>query len=506
MEILHYAIIILIIVVIIRYQWVFYKKTCSKQRELKSIFPNNCTEELNTIEQDDNTTLIESSFHNPIFDGITNTLNDYLRENKGAASDFHLIKDVVDRHCDAVEEEIATLTPIPLYCGLIGTMLGILIGVGILVFTGGIDALLSTTATESGSGIVELLGGVSLAMISSIVGIFLTTKGSYNTKEANAKLNANKNTFLSWIQVKLLPTLAGNTTSAIYTLQKNLSNFNHAFGNNIKDMATTFSSISNSQKDQLELMQLIEKMDVSKMAKANVKVLEELQNSVHEFEKFNQYMHNVGNYLEKVERLNTSINEHLNRTKVIEDMGVFFKDEILQIEQRKGIMNQTVGAIDTTIQNAVRKLQESTDQQLNEFIQYTVLQQERLSKTVSEQNDQFSAILSEQHDAAKKAINNQEEILTAKMQETTAIIDELKNLSAVKSSMANIEKATTDQNRKLGDLITAIERVVNSNNNGVVGFESSPKWIQVGFGITLSILSVAGLLYIIPLIIELFQK
>ncbi|CDN31795.1 membrane protein [Mucinivorans hirudinis] len=507
MEILHYAFIILIIGVIISYQWIFYRKTCKKQNELKYIFPDNCSETLDTIELEDSNTLIESAFHNPVFDGITNTINDYLRENKGAASDFHLIKDVVDRHCDAVEEEISTLTPIPLYCGLIGTMLGILIGVGILVFTGGIEDLLSTVETESGSGIVELLGGVSLAMISSIVGIILTTRGAYLTKEAKTKLNVNKNTFLSWIQVKLLPTLAGNTTSAIYTLQKNLSNFNHSFGSNIKEMAATFSSISGSQKDQLELMQLIERMDVSKIAKANVKVLEELQNSVREFERFNQYMHNVGNYLEKVERLNAEINDHLNRTKVIEDIGVFFKDEIQQIEQRKGIMNQTVGAVDTTIQNAVRRLQESTDQQLNEFIQYTVLQQERFSKTVTEQNEQFSSIILEQQNAAKKAIDTQEQILKSKLHETTAMIEELKNISAVKSSMVNIEKATNDQNKKLGDLIAAIERVVNSNTNGVVQVsQSSPKWMMVGVGVTLSILSIAGLLYIIPSILAFFQK
>ena len=507
MEILHYAIIIIIIAIIIVCQWVFYKKTFQKQSELKSIFPDNCSDSLEAIELEDNNTQIESSFHNPVFDGITNTINDYLRENKGAASDFHLIKDVVDRHCDAVEEEISTLTPIPLYCGLIGTMLGILIGVGILVFTGGVEALLSTAETESGSGIVELLGGVSLAMISSIVGIILTTRGSYLTKEAKTKLNVNKNTFLSWIQVKLLPTLAGNTTSAIYTLQKNLSNFNQAFGANIKEMAVTFSSISGSQKDQLELMQLIERMDVSKIARANVKVLEELQNSVREFERFNQYMHDVGSYLEKVEQLNGQINDHLNRTKVIEDIGAFFKDEIQQIELRKGIMNQAVGAVDTTIQNAVRKLQESTDQQLNEFIQYTVLQQERFAKAVTEQNDQFGAIITDQQNAARKAIEDQEQILKSKLHETTAIVEELKNVSAVKSSMTNIEKATVEQNKKLGDLISAIERVVDSNSNsGVKISQSTPKWMIVGVGITLSILSIAGLLYIIPSILVFFQK
>ena len=60
-------------------------------------------------------------------------MNNYLDNNKSAVSDFHLMKDIVDRNCDAKEEEIQTQIPVPLYLGLIGTMSGILIGVGFLV-------------------------------------------------------------------------------------------------------------------------------------------------------------------------------------------------------------------------------------------------------------------------------------------------------------------------------------------------------------------------------------
>ena len=37
------------------------------------------------------------------------------------------MKDVVERYCDADEEEITTQQPIPLYLGLMGTMVGIII-------------------------------------------------------------------------------------------------------------------------------------------------------------------------------------------------------------------------------------------------------------------------------------------------------------------------------------------------------------------------------------------
>ena len=53
------------------------------------------------------------------------------------------MKDIIDRNCDSVEEEIQALIPIPIYLGLVGTMLGILVGAGLLVFSGGLHDLLS---------------------------------------------------------------------------------------------------------------------------------------------------------------------------------------------------------------------------------------------------------------------------------------------------------------------------------------------------------------------------
>lgn len=65
---------------------------------------------------------------NPILKNIVNTVNDYLLKNQGAANDFATIKDIVDRNCDAIDDEISQRLPVPLYLGLMGTVLGIIIG------------------------------------------------------------------------------------------------------------------------------------------------------------------------------------------------------------------------------------------------------------------------------------------------------------------------------------------------------------------------------------------
>ena len=498
----HNILIIIALAVILYFQSRFFLQNIKKLSELKSIFPNHLDENI-YLEQIDGVLKISYGSASPIFTSIIETLNSYLSENKGAASDFHLIKDVVDRHCEAVEEEIETLTPIPLYLGLIGTMFGILVGVGFLAFTGGLDELLNAQSTNAGSGIVELLGGVALAMISSIFGILLTTTGSYLTKDAKNNLNNTKNCFLSWIQVKLLPSLTNNSSSAIYTLQQNLSTFNKSFAENIGNMNDAFSAIGNSHKDQIELLKLIDKMDVHRISTANIDVLKELQNSTGEFEKFNQYLHNVTGYLESVQKLNAGVNDHLNRTHAIEEMGIFFKEEIQQIESRKSLINSVVGSIDNSLHTTIEKLKENGQKQIDEYINHTTIYHE-----------QFIDAANKQQEKANLAIEEQRITLSERLNETSQLLDEMKNLANVKSSMHNIENYMSDQNSKLDKLSIAIS-ILAENRVGVseehtiereiISSKPTPIWMKVTIISTSSIVGIAGLMYIIIEIANIFN-
>ncbi len=510
MEHLHYAIIIIAVVVIIIFQISFFKQNCRKLSLLKNLFPNNINEQLTASEEDGVTTINAQGKSSPIFTKIVDTLNDYLVENKGAASDFHLIKDVVDRHCDSVEEEVATLTPIPLYFGLIGTMLGILVGVAFLVFTGDIDALLSSNNDTVSGGIVELLGGVALAMISSIAGIGLTTYGSYLTKGAKNQLNSDKNEFLSWIQVKLLPSLSDNATSAIHTLQNNLSKFNFKFSENIEGMNDAFAVVGESYKDQLELMTLLKDLDIHKMATANVQVLKELQKSTGEFERFNQYLHNVSSYIDNVEKLNSGINEHLQRTQVIEQMGVFFKEEIQQIENRKGVINSVAGQIDEALNSTLTRLEESAEKQLTFFIEKSVTLQEKFSSAIEAQAEIANQVTADQRNRFNTAIDEQAIVMQGKLKETSMLLEEMKNLKDVRSSMDGVETAMREQNGKLDKLISALSNnyaryEVNDVESRQIKSTMSPT-VKISIITTCIFIVAAASLFIGTTIIELIPR
>lgn len=226
---MHNIIIIAIIVCIVYVQLRIYQRTKNKLDVFKNIFSDKLKlklqsyyKEIDNYDGDENESISDDTDDNedeeceddnlretfiaiegkdindnPIRKRIINSINSYLENNNNSVSDFHLLKDIVDRNCDAAEEEIDAQIPMPLYLGLAGTMAGILVGVGYLVLSGGLNDLLTTANGNGADGIEALLFGVALAMIASIVGISLTTYGSSQMKDVKTKEENGKHIFLS---------------------------------------------------------------------------------------------------------------------------------------------------------------------------------------------------------------------------------------------------------------------------------------------------------------------
>ena len=169
----------IIVLIIVCLQIYFFVMNVHRMKEYKKIFEKESSWQ---IEHSSETGFVSgiNGDGNKVFLSIKESISKYLGSNSGSVIDFHLLKDAVDRHCDAVENDINTLTPVPLYCGLAGTMAGVIIGLGSLLETGSITALLSSESGNFGAaadGVNDLLQGVAWAMLASICGIFFTTVG-----------------------------------------------------------------------------------------------------------------------------------------------------------------------------------------------------------------------------------------------------------------------------------------------------------------------------------------
>ena len=506
---MHYFIIAIIISGIVIWQILSFISNRKKLLTFKSIFPDHQSHF--ELVQDDTTNYvlgIKTHHKNDILEIIISSLNKYLINNKGAVSDFHLMKDIVDRNCDAKEEEIHTQIPVPLYLGLTGTMLGILIGVGFLVFGGGLNELLNSGNGSGAAGIETLLGGVALAMISSILGILLTTFGSYISRNAKANVEKNKNTFLSWMQAELLPNISNNTSSALVRMTKNLSNFNSAFAENTKDLRGTLLKVNDSYKTQADLIEAINKLKIGDIATANIEVYDKLKNSTNEIGVFAQFLQKTNEYLKTIQELNQKLDVYERRTQVIENAGSFFAKNEKWLAENFDIANLEVKAAIERFKgntgDSLKKLQESLNEQILNLDGVMRRQQEKLQETLTLTTEIVTESFTKTQQAFEKAISDQQSAFKDKLQETTKLVEELRNLTHIKEGIKDFKEATNKQNQKIEELAKEIRALAKAKiEGGTIKQEISlPKWIKILIISGSSLFAVACLFFIVPLLIE----
>ena len=193
----------IIVIGIIAFQVKLFIDNRRRMSEFSDIFTRNNPLDWDINKQSGFVDGITVNTQSSILVSIKDSINKYLGNNKGSIIDFSLLKDAVDRHCQTVEDEIQTQMPVPLYCGLAGTMLGVIIGLGSLLFTDSISFLMGAKAMDSvntasggaAQGVKDLLWGVAWAMVASICGITLTTVNSMLFKKCKLQEEEGKKKF-----------------------------------------------------------------------------------------------------------------------------------------------------------------------------------------------------------------------------------------------------------------------------------------------------------------------
>lgn len=478
---------LVVLAVAVIFQIIAFNRTQCLRTILKQIFPERPEEDL-FAEPDETNATVQITYANEkkkskIFQSIVNAINNYLAKNQGA-TDYSTLKDITDRQCDALEAQIDATAPVPIYIGLCGTLIGIVLGVGILGYGGGIESLLGAPAvteqvisveskselpatakldtgqkavvkstgntyvlSEQGkwehykdagaNGIRDLLRGVAIAMLTTFIGVLLTIIGSFSYRDSTEDNERKKNKFLNWMQGELLPQMKHNMASTLVILQKNLSKFNRDFATNSQNLNKIFENINTTYKENATLLEAVQKLDVDGMAQANIRVLRELQACTDQINDLHTFLQQSNKYVAQVESLNSNLSDHLDRTRLIENLGEFFKSEVEQIQLRKEVISKAVGDIDLEVQKSL----------------------EGLSKHTCQQYEELTDATSKQHLEFMKAIDAQQEALNKKLEETSQIIEELKNLVDVKESMNKVADATAAQSDKLDQLLKLEESI-----------------------------------------------
>lgn len=313
---------------------------------------------------------------------IITSINIYLIKNRGASSDFHLIKDVVERNADTQEGEISHTISLPLYLGLLGTMFGIVFGLFNISDLGGDFSMASQTDDSIG----VLLGGVKIAMIASLTGLAFTIINSgWFYKGAKFKRESRKNEFYTFIQTELLPVLNQNINSTLYSLQNNLFRFNDDFSANIGRLNVIMNKNHDTLAAQERILSAVERLDVTEFAKANVKVLKEVQNATDKFAAFNSHLDNVNEMVANSGKYVGQMNELLVRTdnlsslasRIVEafefnrKLQEFLQHHYSALENSQQVFNEKLTGVNDVLYQTL--------DQLKDFVQSKIVEVQQIS-------------------------------------------------------------------------------------------------------------------------------
>lgn len=444
-----YIVTVLLIAVFIG--WEVYQFINTKQliNKYQNIFPDDIENEITLNES----LQIETTHESETFENIVITLNRYLDENSEQVADYHLMKDVVSRNREVSESEIETLIPFTQYIGLVGTMIGIFIGVSLLVITGGIGKLMSGSSTAlSDSGVTDLLGGVALAVITSAVGLLLTMAASHIFKEAKRQVELRENNFLSWIQSELLPNLSTDFTSTLVKMTNNLKDFNDTFSVNTKKLDITLSKVNDSYKSQARLLEELDRINITNIAAANVRVYESLKGCTEEIGFFATSLKDAHLYVEAVRELTSRLGETDQRVHTWERMGQFFEKEINEIEKRKAFISEAVGNVDEKLESSFKQLGKYSKLEVDRIAEEIFGQTDKLDKAMSMQENILESKLKEMSDAIdernrrlSETFNYLDQIVKALPEQMKQSSSELANLSKIKESIDDLHR-TVEEN------------------------------------------------------------
>lgn len=247
----------------------------------------------------------------PFLDIIRKT-NTYLCKNVGTSADFSLIKDICERSLDIKEEEIQNSLNAPLYMGLGGTFLGIITG----VFGVEINKLQAGDLDSVSS----LLQGVGIAMIASFIGlIFTVINSTFKYKGASANADTNKDDYFNFIQRELMPTLSTSVASSLNALKNVLGNFTNSFGGNLSQYAQSIGVLNENIKNEKEVLEEINKLNLTSTATKMAKTFDSLKNSADALDVFKSYEQSLANAMNNTAETLDKMNESVNEFKKVKD-------------------------------------------------------------------------------------------------------------------------------------------------------------------------------------------
>lgn len=235
------------------------------------------------------------------FKEVVAETNSYLCKNVGTSADFAILENICNSKIETIEAEIQNSLNVPLYLGLGGTFVGIIVGLLGIVFN--LDALFgANSAAASTSPLRILLLGVVIAMIASFVGLGLMIWNSaIEYKKALRTCDRGKILYFDFLRRELMPSLSNSMASSLNSLKSVLGEFVGKFGRNLTAYNNSAELLNDNIERQHLLLVEINKMNQTQMATTIAETFEQLSHSSEAFNVFHKYQEDLNGTVQQVE-------------------------------------------------------------------------------------------------------------------------------------------------------------------------------------------------------------
>ena len=243
------------------------------------------------------------------FKEVIEETNSYLCKNVGTSADLAILEDICNSKIDTIESEIQNSLNVPLYLGLGGTFIGIIVGLAGIVFN--LDTLFGAgSAAAATSPLRNLLLGVVIAMVASFVGLGLMTWNSaIEYKKALRICDRGKISYFDFLRRELMPSLSNSMASSLNSLKSVLGEFVGKFGRNLTAYNNSAELLNDNIEKQHLLLVEINKMNQTQMATTIAETFDQLSRSSEAFTVFHKYQDDLNGTVQQVESALSRIDE-----------------------------------------------------------------------------------------------------------------------------------------------------------------------------------------------------
>ena len=432
-------------------------------------FPES--EESTGNEGDMSSSLLYSNNHIASTQKIIREINTYMLKNDHNMINFDVIRDITNRNFQVLDDDINHSLPTPLYLGLAATMFGIVIGLGgMALSTGGAGGI--------GDDINSLIIGVGIAMTSSLIGLTITTYlSTHEYKYSKREADEEKNEFFSHLQAELLPELLRSGETGIAALNKKLNTFGRVSEKLVDQLTSSSKNASKSLKQQYEIIERIDRMDIQKVSAANIEIFDRLEKNLKTFEKFSAYWERLNSSMSSTNELVKNLESLVNKFDSIDTISDsikstlgdynttmrFFTEHIEEIKEGGGLAKKAVTLADVAFRDAISDLTKSTTDKIQE-----------LGKTSTNLEVKLNDIGDNVAKSLKEATEKHLKELTAAYSNSLPEfkkLNELDKLTVINDSISTSTKVVGEKNSETNEKLTSkldgLERAVKDVTDAV---------------------------------------